>query len=56
MQEIDPFDTPGFDFSTRPAPELTLAKAILASAKIELGMTVVGAAITFTMQGPVNQQ
>jgi hypothetical protein len=56
MQEIDPFDTPGFDFSTRPAPELTLAKAILASAKIELGMTVVGAAITFTMHGPVNQQ
>jgi hypothetical protein len=56
LQEIDPFDTPGFDFSTRPAPELTLAKAILASATIELSMTVNGAVIMFTLQGPINQQ
>lgn len=56
MQEIDPFDTPGFDFSSRSAPELTQAKAILASAGIELGLAVSGPAITFTLQGPINQQ
>jgi|HubBroStandDraft_5_1064220.scaffolds.fasta_scaffold128549_2 hypothetical protein len=56
LQEIDPFDTPGFDFSSRPAPELTLAKAILASATIELSMTINDAVILFTLQGPINQQ
>jgi hypothetical protein len=56
MQEIDPFDTPGFDFSSRPAPELTQAKAILASAGMELALSVSGPAVTFTLQGQINQQ
>lgn len=56
LQELDPFDVPGFDFSSRPAPELTQARAVLASAAMELEATVDGATIRFTISGQFSNQ
>jgi hypothetical protein len=51
LQELDPFDTPGFDFSSRTAPELTQARAILAAAEIDLTASVEGSTILFNLSG-----
>ena len=56
LQELDPFDTPGFDFSARTAPELTQARAILAAADIDLVATVEGPTLRFTLSGHFSNQ
>jgi hypothetical protein len=56
LQELDPFDTPGFDFSSRTAPELTQARAILASAAIDLSASVEGSTIRFILSGRFSNQ
>ncbi len=56
LQELDPFDTPGFDFSSRPAPELTQARAILAAAAIDLDAKVEGSTIRFVLSGHFSNQ
>lgn len=51
LQELDPFEIPGFDFSANVAPELTQARAILGASSIFLSASVDASAMRFQMQG-----
>lgn len=51
LQELDPFDVPGFDFSSQIAPEITQARAILASAGLDLTGSIHGSVLCFQVKG-----